>query len=482
MSLLDKMRENSPRIKNTKLILKSFNESDKVVIESIIEKARKKLDPNGRWVTIDGRHVHISGSGEVDAGKIYGQDNKDSKDHTTKNGGKNHKTAKEAHEGTSKKEGEKTKVTTENVSKEKVKEALKNPSGISMEDDPKVRQAMKQGVDDILTKLQAKKKKKEASTDKKESTRWKEGPATDEEAMANLKKHGHDMPTNNMIDKEKKRINSMEVGEKHKPLSKEEQEYYQKNKKEIDKITEDDLFVTHKEAVRDHMKDSKKESGGGEKEKFIKDMKDLYKKDRDAYVDKVMGYDGKFPEGLKEVDNWIVKEREKEGKAANKKEEERKAKGILTERGQRLYDNSVEDYKKLSPEKQKEAIAGIKENIAKDKRGRSLIGFGLDEDAIEAGKKFLKEFDKESKDVKSGGEKKEGKKLISQKEIDSRYYSAEGNEVYDTDSFKTKKQAENNRKDIVDYFGSRIISSEVIFGKDDKGNEGYQVKYELKKD
>jgi len=50
-----------------------------------------------------------------------------------------------------------TKVTSENVSTEKVKEALSNKQGISFSDDPKVRSAMKEGVHNILTKLQGKK-------------------------------------------------------------------------------------------------------------------------------------------------------------------------------------------------------------------------------------------------------------------------------------------------------------------------------------
>lgn len=44
---------------------------------AIIKGARKKLDTKGRWVTIDGRHVHIDSKGNADAGKIYGKDGKD---------------------------------------------------------------------------------------------------------------------------------------------------------------------------------------------------------------------------------------------------------------------------------------------------------------------------------------------------------------------------------------------------------------------
>ena len=87
MSLLDDIRGNSPRLRNSATILKSFHGGEEAIQDSF-EKARKELDPNGRWVTINGQHVHLSSGGNVDAGRIYGQDNKGSKDHTTKTGGK----------------------------------------------------------------------------------------------------------------------------------------------------------------------------------------------------------------------------------------------------------------------------------------------------------------------------------------------------------------------------------------------------------
>ena len=66
---------------NLSLDLEAFgghNNLQKAFGENDLEKA-KKLDPNGKWVTIDGRHVHIGSNGEVDAGKIYGKDGKDVK-------------------------------------------------------------------------------------------------------------------------------------------------------------------------------------------------------------------------------------------------------------------------------------------------------------------------------------------------------------------------------------------------------------------
>lgn len=55
-------------------------------------------------------------------------------------------------------------------------------------------------------------------------------------------------------------------------------------------------------------------------------------------------------------------------------------------------------------------------------------------------------------------------------------------ENYSTDTFKTEIEAEKNRIKIVDYFGDRVVNSIVKFGKDDKGVEGYQVFYDLKKE
>ncbi len=35
---------------------------------------------------------------------------------------------------------------------------------------------------------------------------------------------------------------------------------------------------------------------------------------------------------------------------------------------------------------------------------------------------------------------------------------------------------------IKDYFGKRFLKSEVLFGKDERGNDGHQVHYELEKE
>ena len=61
------------------------------------------------------------------------------------------------------------------------------------------------------------------------------------------------------------------------------------------------------------------------------------------------------------------------------------------------------------------------------------------------------------------------------------YKGGGGVEIYDTDSFETKIIAEKNQEEIKDYFGERLLESEIVNGIDDKGNYGYQVKYKLKK-
>lgn len=54
--------------------------------------------------------------------------------------------------------------------------------------------------------------------------------------------------------------------------------------------------------------------------------------------------------------------------------------------------------------------------------------------------------------------------------------------MYNTLSFKTKKIAEKNQAEIVEYFKDKIIKSSIKFGTDERGNDGYQVIYYLDKD
>lgn len=55
-------------------------------------------------------------------------------------------------------------------------------------------------------------------------------------------------------------------------------------------------------------------------------------------------------------------------------------------------------------------------------------------------------------------------------------------ENYSTIAYKTKKSADKSASQIKEYFGDRFIKSEVLKGKDERGDYGYQVHYELKKD
>lgn len=54
-------------------------------------------------------------------------------------------------------------------------------------------------------------------------------------------------------------------------------------------------------------------------------------------------------------------------------------------------------------------------------------------------------------------------------------------EKYTTLAFKTKQIAETNLKEIKEYFGDKLLKSEILFGKDERGNRGYKVIYFIKK-
>lgn len=60
---------------------------------------------------------------------------------------------------------------------------------------------------------------------------------------------------------------------------------------------------------------------------------------------------------------------------------------------------------------------------------------------------------------------------------------ADGGEIEKmrTLSFKSKQIAEKNKKQIVDYFGDRILNSSINKGIDERGNNGFYVEYDLKK-
>lgn len=53
--------------------------------------------------------------------------------------------------------------------------------------------------------------------------------------------------------------------------------------------------------------------------------------------------------------------------------------------------------------------------------------------------------------------------------------------TYTTLSFKTEKQAKKNLHQIISYFENRLKSYDIIKGTDERGNYGFQVKYNLLK-
>ena len=54
-------------------------------------------------------------------------------------------------------------------------------------------------------------------------------------------------------------------------------------------------------------------------------------------------------------------------------------------------------------------------------------------------------------------------------------------ETYRTLSFKTEKQAKKNQLEINLHFKNNLINSEILKGVDERGNNGFYVKYGLKK-
>lgn len=100
-----------------------------------------------------------------------------------------------------------------------------------------------------------------------------------------------------------------------------------------------------------------------------------------------------------------------------------------------------------------------------------------------------KKFAKDKKEFKGEDAYKQaiswGRKNIGNFNPDMvKFKMADGGEIetYSTLSFKLKKSAEKNEKEIKDYYSDKLKSSEIIFGKDERGNHGYYVKYHLKSD
>jgi hypothetical protein len=54
-------------------------------------------------------------------------------------------------------------------------------------------------------------------------------------------------------------------------------------------------------------------------------------------------------------------------------------------------------------------------------------------------------------------------------------------ENYRTLSFKTKSTAEKNQKEIINYYGNRVLNTTIKRGIDERGDNGYYVEFNLKK-
>lgn len=57
-----------------------------------------------------------------------------------------------------------------------------------------------------------------------------------------------------------------------------------------------------------------------------------------------------------------------------------------------------------------------------------------------------------------------------------------GIKTYQTLTWETKKEAQKNEKEIKEHFGTRFLKSEILHGKDERGNVGFYVSYVLKKE
>jgi hypothetical protein len=55
-------------------------------------------------------------------------------------------------------------------------------------------------------------------------------------------------------------------------------------------------------------------------------------------------------------------------------------------------------------------------------------------------------------------------------------------EKYKTLSFKTKAIAEKNKQEIINHFGDRVLNTTILSGVDERGNNGFFVQYNLKKE
>ncbi len=280
------------------------------LIQSNIEKAQKLS--GGRWVTIDGRHVYIGGDGEVKAGVVYGKGG----EKTTAGGVGLSDKDKQAFDDFLKKEkvGYELGIKNPGRMNELIDKFKKEQGGEKKEKpvnerSPKEIGEAKQKIADTMPKPINEmtweefkpfgiKMQKQSSHSQPESFYergaktehdWaiknnksqyavKDDDTTDNEALKSLEKMGHKMPTNAMIEKEKKNLDRQKKNE----LTEGDKKYFKENKKDVMAILDDDVLMSVQGAITKHKSDQKEHKEYVDKfvgiAKKSKDGKDFYNK------------------------------------------------------------------------------------------------------------------------------------------------------------------------------------------------------------
>ena len=94
---------------------------------------------------------------------------------------------------------------------------------------------------------------------------------------------------------------------------------------------------------------------------------------------------------------WLYDYGEKGKKEKVAKEPGKKKQPVnkLSDRAKYILESSLTQYRNASPEKQKQFIKIVEDNLKQDENGKDKIGFGLDENMVSAGKEFLRIISKE---------------------------------------------------------------------------------------
>lgn len=146
------------------------------------------------------------------------------------------------------------------------------------------------------------------------------------------------------------------------------------------------------------------------------------------------------------------------------------------------YSENVEDALKLAYElaNDKEAVDKFENGgaISELKKGDVIIPYAFNKEFV-VDRVFKNKDNETSFTGKFKGDKEEREFILNSKD---KYLGKSEIEEYSTLAYKTKKSAEKSANQIKDYFGDRFLKSEVLQGEDERGNYGYQVHYELKKD